>query len=157
MDALQPLMTLLAQTEKERDLALAESRRRADLQRSAEAQLGQLVDYRRDYEKRWNLQFQAGGAIELVACYRGFMERLMQAVAQQERQVGFVRMQAERAVEQLREREMRVASVRKLIERRAAEMRLSADRREQKQNDEFAMRLAATRGGLAGFGSPLLV
>ena len=45
----------------------------------------------------------------------------------------------------LRDGEIRVASVRKLIERRQAEARLSADRREQKNTDEFASRAAWNR------------
>jgi flagellar FliJ protein len=45
----------------------------------------------------------------------------------------------------LRDGEIRVASVRKLIERRQAEARLSADRREQKNTDEFAQRAAWNR------------
>ena len=42
----------------------------------------------------------------------------------------------------LRGQEMRVASVRKLLERRVQELRLAADRRDQKQTDEFAARAA---------------
>ena len=45
----------------------------------------------------------------------------------------------------VREQELRVASVRKLIERRLAELRLAADRRDQKQTDDFASRAAWNR------------
>ena len=44
---------------------------------------------------------------------------------------------------------MRVASVRKLIERRSHELRLAADRQEQKQTDEFASRAGWGRSGTA--------
>ena len=142
MKSLQPLKTLLGQCERERDELAVTSQRAAMAHRSAVEQAEQLVVYRGEYEKRWAEQFRTDGRMELVNCYRGFMERLTQAVDQQHRMV----VQAEAAFEQtrlaLRDGEIRVASVRKLIDRRVAEMRLSADRREQKATDEFASRAA---------------
>ena len=61
--------------------------------------------------------------------------------------------QMERAREVLRDHEVRVASVRKLIERRAQELRLSAERIEQKQTDEFGARSAWNHPGLIGPGA----
>ena len=156
MNPLQPLMALLAQTERERDDAWAEAQRALQAQQGAAAQADQLLTYRREYEQRWNTQFRTGGRIELVHCYRGFMDRLTQAVEQQQQIAAHAATQAERARATLAEQEMRVASVRKLIERRSQELRLSADRIEQKQTDEFGSRMSW--GGAAtmalGFGLP---
>ena len=153
MNSLQPVMALLGQTERERDELAVLSQRAAAAQRTAAVQLDQLVTYRREYEQRWAHQFRTDGRMELVNCYRGFMERLTQAVEQQRR----VALQAETQLEEarlaLRHGEIRVASVRKLIERRVADVRVAVDRREQKATDEFAARAAwnlRATDGLAG-------
>lgn len=153
MSSLQPLMTLLGQAERERDDLAVGCQRAANAQQTAVLQAEQLLTYRREYEQRWAHQFRTDGRMELVNCYRGFMERLTQAVEQQRR----VAAQADAALEQaqiaLRDGEMRVASVRKLIERRVAEAHTVAQRREQKACDEFASRATWNRhatDGLAG-------
>ena len=142
MNPLQPLLALLAQTERERDAAWAEAQNALQTQQSAAAQVDQLLVYRREYEQRWATQFKTEGRMELVHCYRGFMDRLTQAVEQQQRVCAYSATQVERTREKLTEAELRVASVRKLIERRSQELRLSADRQEQKQTDEFGSRMA---------------
>ncbi|MBP6225942.1 MAG: flagellar export protein FliJ, partial [Rhizobacter sp.] len=138
MISLQPVMTLLGQTERERDELAADCQRASVAQRTASVQLEQLVTYRREYEERWAHQFRTDGRMELVNCYRGFMERLTQAVEQQRRVAVQAGAELEQAQLALREGEIRVASVRKLIERRVADVRVAVDRREQKASDEFA-------------------
>ncbi len=150
MNPLQPLMALLAQTERERDAAMADTQRAAQAQLAAAAQAEQLLTYRREYEQRWGAQFRNEGRMELVNCYRGFVDRLSQAVDQQQRIALHATAQLDRARDTLREHELRVASVRKLIERRAAELRVNAGRLEQKQTDEFGARMAWTAHGLGG-------
>jgi flagellar FliJ protein len=145
MNPLQPLMTLLTQCERERDELAVACQRAAMSHRGAAAQAEQLVVYRGEYEQRWATQFKTDGRMELVNCYRGFMDRLTQAVEQQQRVVVHAQAALDQARLKLRDGEIRVASVRKLIERRQAETRLSADRREQKTTDEFAQRAAWSR------------
>jgi flagellar FliJ protein len=146
MQSLQPLLALLEQTERERDDARLHLLRVREAQRAASAQADQLVDYRRDYEARWGAQAGRAGQIELVHCYQGFVARLSHAVDQQARIAAHAADALAGAERTLREREMRVASVRKLIERRVAELKRAADRREQKQLDEFAARAAWRHG-----------
>ena len=153
MNPMQPLIALLTQTERERDVAWAVAQQAAQAQIAAVAQAEQLLTYRREYEQRWGEQFKSEGKMELVHCYRGFMDRLTQAVDQQERIAQNANAQMERAREVLRDHEVRVASVRKLIERRAQELRLSAERIEQKQTDEFGARSAWNHPGLIGPGA----
>jgi len=145
MNPLQPLMTLLTQCERERDELAVACQRTAMSHRSATEQAEQLLVYRGEYEQRWATQFKTDGRMELVNCYRGFMDRLTQAVEQQQRVVVHSQAALDQARLKLRDGEIRVASVRKLIERRQAEARLSADRREQKTTDEFASRAAWNR------------
>ncbi|WP_372527671.1 flagellar export protein FliJ [Piscinibacter sp.] len=153
MNPLQPLLALLAQTERERDAAWGHAQQAAQAQQTAAAQAEQLLTYRREYEQRWGTQFKSEGRMELVLCYRGFIDRLTQAVDQQQRVAQHATGQMERAREVLRDHEIRVASVRKLIERRSHELRLSADRAEQKQTDEFGARTAWNHHGLIGSGA----
>jgi flagellar protein FliJ len=136
MTPMQPLITLLAQSESERDSVQAELTRVTALHQTAQAQSEQLVNYRRDYETRWTQQFQTASTMTLVQCYRGFIQRLTMAVEQQ--QVGRVR-------SALVAQELRVATVRKLIERRVAEDRVAQARKDQKTSDEFAARSAWNR------------
>jgi flagellar protein FliJ len=145
MTPMQPLLTLLAQSESERDSVQAELTRVTTLHQSAQAQAEQLVNYRRDYETRWTLQFQTASTMTLVQCYRGFMQRLTLAVEQQQQ----VTKQAAHQVGQVRSalvaQELRVATVRKLIERRVNEDRIAQARKDQKTSDEFAARSAWNR------------
>ena len=148
MNPLQPLLALMAQTERERDEALARAQQATQAQQAADTQTEQLLAYRREYEQRWSTQFRSEGAIELVHCYRGFMDRLTQAVEQQQRIAQHAALQVERTRGALAEQELRVASVRKLVDRRRREMNLGAERAEQKQTDEFASRMAWGRATL---------
>jgi flagellar FliJ protein len=145
MHALQPLIALLEQTERERDDAQLHLLRARDAQQAAQAQADQLLAYRADYEARWGARFGREGKIELVRCYQGFVARLTHAVEHQTQVAVHAAHHVEAAQATLRERELRVASVRKLIEGRLHEVKRNADRDEQKQIDEFASRAAWSR------------
>jgi flagellar FliJ protein len=136
------LLLLLKHAEANRDAALADCQLATQALQAADRQLEQLVGYRRDYESRWNAQFSQLGRIELVRCYHEFMGRLSQAVDQQDQAVQLAAARKDAALRALRECELRVASVGKLIERRSREIRLGAERREQKHFDEMAARMA---------------
>ncbi|MES2959458.1 MAG: flagellar export protein FliJ [Pseudomonadota bacterium] len=141
------LNTLLEQAEAERNQALAafnHARARCD---AARTQAVQLDDYRSDYQRRWSLQFAQGAALEIVRCYQGFADRLENAIAQQGQAVAQAQATQARAEAALTAHELRVASVRKLIERRTMAERQARDQREQKADDEHAMRMALARGG----------
>ena len=142
MTALQPLLALLALAERERDASLARHQHAARAAQAAAAQSDQLLGYRSDYEQRWTTQFRTTGAMPVVHCYQGFMDRLGQAVAHQDSVIQRTQAQLAQAEQVLRQHELRVASVRKLIGRRELDARLSADRRDQKATDEFAARAA---------------
>jgi flagellar FliJ protein len=148
------LNTLLEQAEAERNQALAnfnQLRARCD---AARAQATQLDAYRTSYQQRWSLQFAQGAALEIVRCYQSFADRLETAIAQQSHAVGLAQAAQARAGDTLTANELRVASVRKLIERRALALRQASEQREQKADDEHAMRIALSRRdgrlGIAG-------
>ena len=141
------LNTLLEQAEAERNLALAafnQARARCD---AARAQAVQLDDYRANYQRRWSQQFTQGAALEIVRCYQGFAARLDTAITQQGHAVHLTQAAQARAGDALTANELRLASVRKLIERRLETERQAGARREQKADDEHAMRVSLMRNG----------
>ncbi|HET9977863.1 MAG TPA: flagellar export protein FliJ [Burkholderiaceae bacterium] len=139
---METLQTLLEHAEGQRNTALAafnQARARRD---AARDQAAQLAAYRTDYQRRWQAQFQQGGAaLAVLRCYQQFNERLDVAIAQQAHGVEVCEGALARANDLLAAHELRVASVRKLIERRLAEQRRDGERREQKDNDEWAQRI----------------
>jgi flagellar FliJ protein len=143
--SLDPLMSLLAQAERERDAALADLQKALDTERAAGAQLDQLVQYRGEYDNRFREQFKQHQGIVALQGYQVFAERLSQAIEQQRRVVAHGASRAAEARQIVLEQELRVASVRKLLERRLNEIKLGTERREQRQTDEFATRAAWNR------------
>jgi flagellar FliJ protein len=140
--SIDPLMALLSQAERERDNAVALLQKAGEHFAAAQAQADQLVAYRGEYEARAREQFSKNSSVSILQCYQGFSSRLTQAIEQQQQIAAHAERKVEQAREDLRDQEMRVASVRKLLERRLTEQRLAADRRDQKQTDEFAARAA---------------
>lgn len=140
--SIDPLMALLSQAERERDTAVALLQQANDSFAAAQSQADQLVAYRGEYEARFREQFKSNNSVSILQCYQGFSSRLTQAIEQQQQIAAHALRKLEQAREGLRDQEMRVASVRKLLERRLTEQRIAADRRDQKQTDEFAARAA---------------
>lgn len=143
--SLDALKLLLDRATQERDRLVGELRRGEEVLANARRQGEQLSGYRGEYVQRWSTQFGRGGAIEIMHCYQSFMQRLDEAMTQQQRQVDA----AERGVAAVRQAlmaaELRVASVKKLIERRLAEQARQQGRRDQRQTDETAQHLTLRR------------
>jgi flagellar FliJ protein len=147
--------TLTALLEREaaaRDAEVVALREAQGLLVQAQAQSDSLAQYRAEYTARWSAQMRESAAMEIVHCYRSFMLRLDQALAQQQAAV----QRAEAAVEKRREElvaaETRVAAVSKLMARRMAEFQRVEQGRDQKTTDEAAQRAgwAASRSAVAG-------
>lgn len=147
----QTLTVLLEREQGTRDsAALALQRAEQQLDR-ANSQAEQLAQYRTEYIARWAAHFNRQSAMEIVHCYRSFMQRLDQALVQQqavaERCAGTV----QRCRAELLAAELRVAAVKKLIGRRVEDHQRVLARRDQKQTDEAAQRsswMAGNGGGL---------
>jgi flagellar protein FliJ len=137
----QSLQVLLQREQQHCDQAQSALRRADDMARSAREQREQLIAYRSEYQSRWTAQFNQGGTMDILLCYRSFMQRLDQAVSLQTRQAELADMHLVQARHELMESERRLASVRKLIERCAAEIAHAGRQREQKQTDEQAQRM----------------
>lgn len=141
----QALEVLLERAVQERDRLAVDLRRGDEVATRVRRQGEQLSTYRSEYQQRWTSQFNRGGAIEILHCYQSFMQRLDDALLQQQRQVEA----AERALASVREAlmqaEIRVASLKKLIERRQGEQQRESQRRDQLRTDEAAQQLVSRR------------
>ncbi|MBH2016929.1 MAG: flagellar export protein FliJ [Burkholderiales bacterium] len=140
MSGIQALLMVLESAQKERDAAVSTLESARQAHDSARQQAQSLHDWRQDYQRRWQNQFQQSGGVEIVRCYQGFIERLGDAVSEQDRRVGLSEQHMARCRAQLIERERRVAAVSQLIDRRQAEAQLKQSRQEQKATDEMAAR-----------------
>lgn len=140
MDSIALLKTLLERAEAERDKAAGVLRQAETLAARAQAQADQLHNYRHEFDQRWTLRFRQAGSRELLDCRQAFGERLEQAITGQAGSVQQASHRVGLARQALLQREQRVAAVRKLIERREAELMRLANRREQRADDEAALR-----------------
>ncbi|RVU43025.1 flagellar export protein FliJ [Rubrivivax rivuli] len=148
------LHTLLEHAERERDEAVSALLQAEEHHRRLLAQQEQLLAYREDYRARHPAQGGRSASIELIRCHQGFMQRLDQALQQQQHAL----LQTEARVGELRQalvaQETRVASVRKLLERRGTQARHLAERQDQRRSDETAMHQHRRRnedGGAGGW------
>ena len=146
------LQTLLEQAERERDDALASLLQAESAARRLHVQADQLRDYRDDYRTRHPALGGRSAGIEALRCHQDFMQRLDQALQQQDGLLDAHQARCALLRTQLVERETRVASVRKLLERRGQAARVQADRLEQRRNDETAQNQHRRRddGALGG-------
>jgi len=134
------LHLLLEREEAERDRWLQRLQQAEEALRRAQSQTDMLLTYRDEYRQRWGAQFARGASVPLVQCYQGFVARLDQAIAEQQRQLQAETGRAAQTRDALAAQQVRVASVRKLIERRASDAQQRAGRHEQKHTDEIAAR-----------------
>jgi flagellar protein FliJ len=144
------LTTLLEQAESQRNIALAAFNQARGRRDDARAQGRDLETYRHDYTERWADQFKRGAPLEVVRSYHQFAGRLDTAIAQQATAITVCEQALERANDVLLAHELRVASVRKLIERRVHDLRQGVMQREQRADDELALRMRAPRNPFAG-------
>jgi flagellar FliJ protein len=144
MKRLQMLQLLLEKEQGLRDAAHGAVGAAVRQAEAAQVQLDGLARYRTEYHKRWSTQFAQGAPIDIVRCYHGFVDRLDQAVAQQQGSVRMAQLGVDSARQRLVEREIRVATVERLIQRRQDLLARIADRRETKNLDELAQRRSRT-------------
>jgi flagellar FliJ protein len=150
MKRLALLKTLLEREQKRRDEQMANVRTAVANAEAQQQQADGLGTYRTEYCRKWSAQFQQAATIELLRSYQGFLSRLDQAIAQQQSVLEHAHRMVEAHRQRLVEREIRVATVERLIQRREAMLAKVADRRDQKNLDELAQRLATGRAR-AGF------
>lgn len=131
-----PLHDLARFEEKSASRQLADAARELEVQESA---LAQLTGYRDEYGRMES--GGAGGTDPLrLQNYRAFMERLSEAIRQQEKRIEAARAALAGSHETWRGRRMDADALEAAIERFDEDDRRATGRREQRDSDEVAQR-----------------
>lgn len=133
---MEPIRELAAS--RERDAGAAMSAARAMVE-AAERQLELLRRYRDDYVQQ---NAPGAGSVDPVRLqnYRAFLDRLSEAVRQQEERLAQVQRELERTTEAWREKRVEAAALGRAVERFRDDEQREADRDEQREHDELAAR-----------------
>lgn len=134
----QSLQPLLSHAEHERDEAMATLLQTEENGRRLRQQWDQLQSYHADYEARAPGLGGRTATIDALRGHHAFMQRLDQALAQQQGLLQATEQRIAQQRQQLLELEIRVASVRKLQDRRLQEAQRNTQRLEQRRSDDSA-------------------
>ena len=140
MDRLQTLQVLLEQEQGRRDEARAALQAALKHLGAQSTQSDGLTGYRGEYSRKWSERFQQGAQMEIVRSYHGFLERLDQAITQQQQVVAHAQRAVDSARQRLIDREVRVATVERLMQRQREQQARAQTRLDQKNLDEMAAR-----------------
>lgn len=148
MSTTQTFEFLIQLAADKRDLAaraLAGSRRQAE---DAHHKLEMLSGYYRDYLARMHGATTAGATDPVrIANYRAFVDKLEQALLQQQRETEACESYANACFHRLCAEEKKLKVLQAVHGRRADEAKRGIARHEQKRMDEFAARSASNGGG----------
>lgn len=135
----RPLQEIVAQsaTELSRDVAEA-AQRVVELERQRE----QLTKYRDEYARQGVASGASLDAVKLQN-YRSFLDRLGEALKQNEKTLQAARAEHERRRAQWSEKRVEAESLSRVVERYRSEERRAEERREQREGDETGQRLSA--------------
>jgi flagellar FliJ protein len=131
-----PIQEIASTSAKDLSRTMAEAGRKvADL----EQQLGQLQSYRDEYVRN----SQSNGAIDAVKLqnYRSFLDRLGEALNQHLKSLETARQEFEKRRALWSEKRIEAETLSRVVDRFRKEERYAADRREQREGDDAAMRL----------------
>ena len=110
-----------------------------------EKQLQQLQSYRDDYVRNSTQGAAAVDAVKLQN-YRTFLDRLSEALRQYSRLLDDARAEYERRRAAWSEKRIEAESLGRAVDRFRKEEQHAADRREQREGDDAALRVFAGRG-----------
>jgi flagellar FliJ protein len=137
----EPIQELASDSADKLSRSMGDAARRvADLER----QFQQLKTYRDEYIGKST----AGGAMDGLKLqnYRSFIDRLGEAIRQHVAKLEHARAEYERRRALWSEKRIEAESLSRVIDRFRKEELHVAERREQREGDEFAMRLSLDRG-----------
>ena len=136
----EPIQEIASTSAKDLSRAMGEAARKvADLER----QLEQLQSYRDEYVRN---SAQSAAAIDAVKLqnYRSFLDRLGEALRQHLKNLDNARAEYERRRLLWSEKRIEAESLSRVVDRLRKEEQHAADRREQREGDEAAMRISLT-------------
>ena len=133
----EPIREIASTSARDLSRAMGEAARKvADLERQFE----QLQSYRNEYERN----SQSPAAIDAVKLqnYRSFLDRLGEALRQHLKNLDTARAEYERRRALWSEKRIEADSLSRVVDRFRKEEQHAADRREQHEGDEAAMRIS---------------
>jgi flagellar FliJ protein len=142
----EPIQEIASTSAKDLSRAMGEAGRKvADLER----QLEQLQSYRDEYVRK---STQSAGAIDAVQLqnYRMFLARLGEALRQHWKNLDNARAEYEKRRALWSEKRIEAESLGRVVERFRKEEQHAADRREQREGDDAAMRVSLAARSEAG-------
>jgi len=142
----EPIREIASSSADDLSRAMGEAGRKvADLER----QLEQLQSYRDEYVRN---STQAAGAMDAVKLqnYRSFLDRLGEALRQHLVSLEAARSEYEKRRVQWSEKRIEAESLGRVVERFRKEEQHAADRREQREGDDAALRLSQAARAEAG-------
>jgi len=138
MKARSSLDLVIELTGAQREQAMARLQQAHQADAFARSQMQQLADYLRETEQRWMSGARASVSPELLHHHYQFVARLTQAIQMQDGVLKGMQQRVEAAQQDLLAVELRLASYKQLLSTRQTAQTRAAQRREQKQMDEFA-------------------
>jgi flagellar export protein FliJ len=142
----EPIHEIASTSAKDFGRAMGEAGRKvADLER----QLEQLQSYRDEYVRN---STQAAGAMDAVKLqnYRTFLDRLGEALRQHLKSLDKARAEYENRRALWSEKRVEAESLSRVVDRFRKEEQHAADRREQREGDDAALRVSLAARGDAG-------
>jgi flagellar protein FliJ len=133
----EPIQEIAATAAQDLSRGMAEAGRKvADLER----QLQQLQNYRDEYVQN---SAQSAGAIDAVKLqnYRSFLDRLGEALRQHLKSLDVARKEFDKRRAQWSEKRVEAETLNRVVDRFRKEEQHAANRHEQREGDEAAMRL----------------
>lgn len=133
----EPIHEIASSSAKDLSRAMAEAGRKVT---ELERQLEQLQAYRDEYVRN---SAQSNGAMDAVKLqnYRSFLGRLGEALNQQQKSLEAARNEFERRRVLWSEKRIEAESLNRVVDRFRKEEQSAADRREQREGDDAAMRV----------------
>ncbi len=134
----EPIREIASISANELSRAMADAGRRvADLER----QMDQLKSYRDDYVRN---STEGEGAMDAVKLqnYRSFLDRLGDALRQHSKNLDAARAEYEKRRRQWSEKRIEAESLGRVVDRFLKEEQHAAERREQREGDDAALRIS---------------
>ncbi len=142
----EPIREIASISANELSRAMADAGRRvADLER----QMDQLKSYRDDYVRN---STEGQGAMDAVKLqnYRSFLDRLGDALRQHSKNLDAARAEYEKRRRQWSEKRIEAESLGRVVDRFRKEERHAAERSEQREGDDAALRISLGSQGETG-------
>jgi flagellar FliJ protein len=132
----EPIREIASTSAKDSSRIMAEAGRKVT---DLEQQLDQLQSYRDEYVRN---STQAAGAIDAVKLqnYRSFLDRLGEALSQHLKSLDIARKEFDKRRTQWSEKRIESESLNRVVDRFRKEEQQVAERREQREGDDAAMR-----------------